>query len=214
MSEMELAYTLIMSLPPLYKTIKQTLFMMPNLTIAAASHAIQTEWRRHGTTPNAGILLATAKNPRTLHQRLKGDYNRNAWCDHHERWGHSTKNCLNPGVEDWARPTAHPNPPQARLATNEDNAPFMLIAALTPRTLLSTVNVADIVVDSGATHHMVHNSTLLHDVKHLKKPLNIVIGNGATINAVATGNMKLPKYTLCNVLLVPGIGCCRGHLEP
>ena len=70
------------------------------------------------------------------------------------------------------------------------------------------------ILDSGATCHMCNQEMLFSDFQRLQKPLNVVIGDGRSLQATGLGSvvlkMKLPNgmskpCTLHNVLLVPSL---------
>ena len=70
------------------------------------------------------------------------------------------------------------------------------------------------ILDSGATCHMCNQEILFSDFQRLQKPLNVVLGDGRSLQATGLGSvvlkMKLPNgmskpCTLHNVLLVPSL---------
>ena len=70
------------------------------------------------------------------------------------------------------------------------------------------------ILDSGATCHMCNQETLFSDFQRLQKTLNVVLGDGRSLQAIGQGSvvleMKLPNgknkaCTLHNVLLAPSL---------
>ena len=144
----------------------------------------------------------------------RGRYDENAWCDHHQQTGHHTNHCFNPqaAVANRTRPVASnmanaTSAPAANAAIAEDvRFAFMAHTTINHSTLLARASTSDVVVDSGATHHMVHDRSLLSNITTLARPAAITVGNGAVIKATQYGSLHLPRITLENVLLVPGLG--------
>jgi hypothetical protein len=63
--------------------------------------------------------------------------------------------------------------------------------------------------DTGATHHLTHNRTLLHDYSSLSTPLEVKFGDNGTKLAIGKGIVHLPidKHkivSISNVYYVPG----------
>ena len=69
----------------------------------------------------------------------------------------------------------------------------------------------DWIVDSGATCHVCHDRSLFTDLENLKQPLDIVLGDGRSLNATASGTVILTlesgsfkrKCKFYDVLYVP-----------
>ena len=70
------------------------------------------------------------------------------------------------------------------------------------------------ILDSGATCHMCNNEAMFSDLRALRSPLDVTLGDGRNLQAVGRGNvvlsMKLPQgrtesCTLHNALLVPDL---------
>ena len=49
----------------------------------------------------------------------------------------------------------------------------------------------DWIVDSGATCHICHDRSLFTELENLKKPLDIILGDGCTLNATECGTVIL-----------------------
>ncbi|XP_049400053.1 uncharacterized protein LOC125864182 [Solanum stenotomum] len=78
-----------------------------------------------------------------------------------------------------------------------------------PQTLATTnlQNTTDdtLYVDSGASSHMTHNSSILTDLKHYNGPDKIIIRNGSKLDITHVGNISGSGLKLKEVLVVPKI---------
>jgi hypothetical protein len=83
---------------------------------------------------------------------------------------------------------------------------FIARVSINHTTLLASASSTDYVVDSGATHHMVHSKSNLANIRPLSKPVHITVGNGETISAEVVGNLAFRHITLKDVLYVPNLG--------
>ena len=63
------------------------------------------------------------------------------------------------------------------------------------------------IIDSGASRHMTSRKDWLNDYKEFTEPESVKLGNGMTIEALGTGNVKIEKGSIRNVLLVPQLHC-------
>ena len=70
------------------------------------------------------------------------------------------------------------------------------------------------ILDSGATCHMCNNEMMFSDLQALRSPLNVTLGDGRNLQAVARGNVvltmnlsygKMESCTLHDVLLIPDL---------
>jgi hypothetical protein len=83
---------------------------------------------------------------------------------------------------------------------------FLAHTDIQPAVLLSHSTDRDVVVDSGSTHHMVHDKRLLVNLSPLLCPATITVGNGVTVMATESRSLHLRNTTLENVLHVPALG--------
>jgi hypothetical protein len=178
MSDEELTYAILMSLPPPYNTLGQSFYLSPTKDSSSAINAILTEWRRQEQPESSAVLLAKAQARLTAAlaaQANRGGENQgktkpgkpeSMWCDHHQSGGHNTKNCLNPQVannrshrsSNVATATSAPSSPSARnspsanISTAAYVRPSMFLAHtdIQPAILLSHSTDRDVVVDSGS----------------------------------------------------------------
>ena len=223
MDDEELAFAILMSLPSSYDTLVQSYYLSDHKDSASVINAIRTEWRRRDTSDMKDMALVAARG----HQGGSGNkekqypYDENAYCEHHHRRGHATKDCRNPQVANFRKtvnigevsphPTAPP-PASAHIASAKSDSitiprhAFLAHISIEHSLLLACATTGDIVVDSGATHHMVHSRDLLSNLSRLPQPAQITVGNGAIIKASQSGSLHLPHVTLDNVLLVPSLG--------
>lgn len=80
------------------------------------------------------------------------------------------------------------------------------VASQTVLSLMATQAEAhEFTVDTGATEHMVHDASLLTDIKPLHPPVEVLVANKARVPATGRGCLLLSDgFELKEVLLVPG----------
>jgi len=60
------------------------------------------------------------------------------------------------------------------------------------------------IIDSGASHHMTYNKTILKNIRPLPYPFLITLPNGYKVKVIESRDACLnPALTICNVLFVP-----------
>ena len=92
---------------------------------------------------------------------------------------------------------------------NENFSEYLNLSIISSR-LLPDHDKTRWIADSGATSHMTHSSTFLHDVKPTIG-LQVRVGNGATLACLYKGTLTMVnkqgrRVTLSDVLYVPGLG--------
>ena len=76
-----------------------------------------------------------------------------------------------------------------------------------PVGLNGTVQTGEVIIDTGASHHMTGDVTLLSDV-HSVIPCPVSFADGSNVMAIKSGNLRLSSsLTLKNVLYVPNLNC-------
>ena len=104
--------------------------------------------------------------------------------------------------------------PNAHNATAGDQSQHKETDALVVSHALPAGPTANWIIDSGATCHMCSNKKLFTDFQSLKKPMEVTLGDGRTLEATGRGvvslKMKLPdslprRCNLQDVLHVPAL---------
>ena len=214
MRDVELTYAILMSLPPSFDPLVQSYYLATTKDSSSVINAIRTEWRRRDSLEwKETALVAKVKQGGERKHKGKRQLgpDESAWCENHQAHGHNTNNCRYPPNRRSNKPTLQ-TPSEFSLSANVAAATittpstFLAHTAITHEVLLTGSTNLDIVIDSGATHHMVHDKRLLTRLAPLTKPAQITVGNGATITATEAGSLQLRHTTLDNVLHVPALG--------
>src|SRR5688572_25681975 len=93
------------SLPSSYDPLVQSYYLSDHKDSATVINASRTEWRRRDTSDMQDMALAATRG----HQGASGNkekqypYDENAYCEHHHRRGHATKDCRNPQVANFRK---------------------------------------------------------------------------------------------------------------
>jgi len=212
LADSDLAYAILMSLPESYSTIVQSLYLVDKISSSAVISAINTEWRRRDTGDSTALLSRISKSKPDVQQWSRDP---NKYCDNHKSNGHATNECRFPPkkssaniVENKVKVVDLPEstPAMANITTSSLNSAFLASTSISPAVLLAHSSALDIIVDSGASHHMVHDRNLLTKIVRLDPPVSITVGNGSIITAVESGQLELRNVRLEGVLHAPDLG--------
>jgi hypothetical protein len=216
-----LAFAMIQALPESFATIKQALWLRTPLKSADVAAAVQAEWsRRSSGEENVALKARLQQAGRGFTPRPRDG---SKYCDLNKTTGHSNDQCYLQGAPRPANNTNNNNKPrfpakanvattptvataENRVATvnNDDSDSDSVKSYVAHTNSVANNNNSTYIVDSGATHHMVVNSTLLHDVKPIATQW-IVVGNGEKVPASSVGTLKLGKAVFTDVLVAPGL---------
>lgn len=232
LADSDLAYAILMSLPESYNTVVQSFYLLPLVTSAAVITAINVEWRRRHNAESTTALKARAllvNKPFLPEKAPSVSYpsNPNAYCDYHQRKGHSTKECVTKpkprtaplaavAVSEYTQSTSD----SARAAAAVVDSPssddsntrvgqplaFLASIGIPAHVLLAYSGCGQYIVDSGASHHMVQDCAALKDIRRLDVPINVTVANGQVVKSTESGKLPLRHTTLENVLVVPALG--------
>ena len=219
LSDKMLAFAMTMALPESFATLKQTMWLREPITSAAVAGAVQAEWSRRQTDSGMALLAKFNSKTRNYNSGNNNHFNNNkprqlgpdpdAYCDNHKCSGHSTINCK--GVRKFT-------PNSANIASSNNNSTSANLAnalgqvsidrydsdgsAFVVNTQLSLKDC--FIIDSGASHHMVNNPCLLHNVSNTVNRF-ITVGNGQKFNCNQVGTLKLGSVNFEGVLVVKGL---------
>jgi hypothetical protein len=219
-----LAFAMIQALPKSFATIKQALWLRTPLKSADVAAAVQAEWSRRSSGEENVALKARLQQAGKGFQPKPRDGSK--YCDLHKTTGHSNDQCYLQGAPRPANNNNNNNnnkprfpAPKANVATAppvataenhisslsiDDSDSDSVKSYIAHANSVANNNNSTYIVDSGAIHHMVVNSTLLHDVKPIATQW-IVVGNGEKVPASSMGTLKLGKAVFTNVLVAPGL---------
>jgi hypothetical protein len=139
-----------------------------------------------------------------------------AYCENHERYGHSTANCKkgkdnkksreNKKKKAMAAKESDDNKDDFLLgATSENDTESANIAIYNQSALVSTNTQPLLVIDSGATDHFIRDKSLLFNTYALKEPVRIEIGDGKQVTASERGDLRIGRIVLKDALHVPDL---------
>jgi hypothetical protein len=213
-----LAFAMIQALPESFAAIKQASWLRTPLKSADVAAAVQAEWSRRSSGEDNVALKARVQQAGKGFQPKPRDGSK--YCDLHKTTGHGNNECYLQGAPRPANNNNNNNnkprfPPKANVAT----------APATAENRIATVNSNDsdnesvcsyiahvgniatntsFIVDSGATHHMVINPSLLTNIKPIATQ-HIVVGNGEKVPTSSMGTLKLGNVVFENVLVATGL---------
>lgn len=212
----QLAYAILLALPPSFAAIAQAFYLEDTPQSLSVISAINGEWRRRQQVGAASALQANARDARKKAPASAGrptpppsrftDSKR--FCEYHRSTTHWTKDCrANPNKAASNLAQVQPDSKPDDVAQTPPNFGFLAHTTvdITSHAFLA-VSKTNFVLDSGASHTMVHDPSLLTGVKTLGQAIPVVIGNGSTIKATQTGKLVLGQLEIDNVLVVPSIG--------
>ena len=133
-------------------------------------------------------------------------------CYYCKKLGHIKRDCR--ALKQSQNSRSRESRPRANKATARDQIQDESADALVVSHALQAGSTGNWIVDSGATCHMCSNKKLFVDFQLLKKPMEVTLGDGHTLEAIGTGvvslKMKLPnsssrRCNLQDVLYVPAL---------
>jgi hypothetical protein len=220
-SDEMLAYTIALALPESYAPIKQSLWQISPMKSSKVIAAIQNEYNRlqaeqqfASTDTNSTALVSRNTSSNTYHNNSKHNYNfnrtsnntfnrpardPNAYCDEHQVYGHSTENCF---LRKRKERNSSTNNRSTAMEAFAFNASVQDITTRLEKTSISST--AQFVIDSGATHHMVNNIELLHNVRNCAA-VPVTFGDGSRLLSTTQGSITIGNIELHDVLYVPGL---------
>jgi hypothetical protein len=213
LSDLDVCFAILSSLPPSYRNLVQSYYHERTIDYEDLCASIRTEWRRQRDSGGEDTTALLAKVQEQLAEALAVNANAKSksrtngpYCSYHQRHGHSTTDCFAiKKKRESEKALPHPGG-EGNMAVAENGITFVAHTTIKHNVLLTYASRDDIVVDSGASHHMVHNEDLLTDRIPLSSPVAITVGNGAKITATEKGSLNLRNLTLRNVLHVPELG--------
>ncbi len=177
LSNSVLSFAILLSLPQSYLTLVQSFYLASDKLSNSIISAIRTESRQREMEVKREALsvqLVPAVAPKAK------------WCKNHKSLTHNTSECkfpphkagapsklpkgdarlvkVNLDLTSKAKVNLAVNRVSDNLSTTSEGHSFLARLSLHPVVLLARSNTRDYVVDSGATHHMVHDKSLLVDV--------------------------------------------------
>ena len=214
-----LAYAMAMALPESYNTLKQSLWLRSPLTSAEVAGSVQAEWSRRQSEEQVGTALWTNKqqfrrpgNQQPFTQPSHNSNNKKKWCHYHKSTTHSSENCSTLKRKDQQH--AQSNNTEASTTANVTSASpgnnnnthsssdEEAYASAHHTTNMDTVGTY--IVDSGASHHMVNDPSLLTNMINIPN-VDIKVGNGQLLKCLSSGTLTLGPFVQHGVLLVPGL---------
>jgi len=211
-SEEDRVVYLLASLPESYNTLVTAL----EASTEVPSLAVVRERLLHEETKRK-----SKSSQHSQEEALTASYKRRLRCHFCNKPGHFKRDC-----EEFAKLKGQTRPVQVKKRTkmgafkvtiteDNDSTDSESTGLVVQHALSSEVNAHDRwILDSGATCHMCNQETLFSCYQALKTPLNVVLGDGRSLQAIGKGSVELEmklyngktkSCTLHDVLLVPDL---------
>ena len=203
LSDQMLAYAMTMALPTTFGTLKQSLWLQSPLSSASAVSAVHAKWSRRHNDPVTGNALVAKPNSNQFQQKSHSNRNtpkdQSKWCDYHKKHGHNNSECFyqqkTKQSTDSTLVTPSANIALLSMASTDTHSDLEGSAFITS-THIFEGNFKDqsFIIDSGASHHMVNDVSLLSNCTPCN--INITVGNGAQLACCQAPPTNVPIVRL------------------
>ena len=185
---------LLASLPKSYYMLVTALEALPEVPeIEVVTESLLHEERKQKDTDSRVEVKAM-----TSKHRYNG---KGPKCHHCGKYGHMKRECREllkdsgrierQFKKDWpTKQKAYAIKEESRDTPKDDEG----VIGLIEQQVLTTKNISNWIVDSGATCHMCNDKSLFADIKDIEGTQDITPGDGYAVNATAKGTVELKMY--------------------